>query len=303
MHELSSKDAQRGPAAAAEHARRPARPGAQTRGFTLFEVLIAMALSAILVAAVYTALSMHISRTQRAYADVEQTGVARGVLRKIGVDLRTALYQAAEAVPAQQGGGTQATNGGEQGTGGGSDPDQDPQLEQAFESATGELGLWGETDWVLFDVGVPMRRLMPNETSESDAGAFTAMRLVLYAIDEGTRDEPAALVRKEVSREQAELVAFDLRAISDAAELTEVLAQEVHQLTFRYYDGIEWSSSWDSSLMGGLPRAVEVTIGVQPLDDGQEDVPYRLVVALPTPSANRVQDDYQLLEAGLLGGP
>lgn len=248
-----------------------------------------MALSAILIAAVYTALSMHISRTQRAYADVEQTGVARGVLRKIGADVRTALFEAAEATQSGDGAGADLGDGG----GGAQDP-----LEEDFAvaSTAPALGLWGESDWILFDVGIPVRRLLSSDSAGTDTQSLPAMRMVLYAMDEGTQDEPGGLVRKEVSREQAELVGFDPGSVFDAAEVTELLAEEVRELRFRYYDGVEWLSSWDSALSGGLPTAVEVLVGVQPIDGGEENVPYRLVVALPAASANRASNDYQILE-------
>jgi prepilin-type N-terminal cleavage/methylation domain-containing protein len=253
-------------------------------GFTLFEVLIAMALSTILVAAVYTALRLHLSRTQRGYADVEQTGVARGVLRKIGADLRTAIYHTPESA-SQQPAGTD-----DEGSGGAAEQQQEAIVTSA------EIGLWGETDWVLFDVGLPMRRLLTAESAATDVESLTAMHLVLYALDEGSREQEPGLVRKEISREQAELVGFDMRSLFDVAESTELLAVEVKQLAFRYYDGLDWQTSWDSTLMGGLPRAVEILIGVAPINGEQEEVPYRLVIALPTSSANRVADDYQSLQ-------
>lgn len=42
---------------------------------------------------------------------------------------------------------------------------------------------------------------------------------------------------------------------------TSVLAREVVSLQFRYYDGYAWVTDWNSSEMGRLPRAIEVTMG------------------------------------------
>jgi hypothetical protein len=43
-----------------------------------------------------------------------------------------------------------------------------------------------------------------------------------------------------------------------------LLAHEVIGLEFEYFDGVDWVYDWDSSSMGGLPRAVKVILTVQP---------------------------------------
>jgi hypothetical protein len=43
-----------------------------------------------------------------------------------------------------------------------------------------------------------------------------------------------------------------------------LLASEVVGLAFQYFDGTEWLTDWDSSTQGGLPRAVEIVITLQP---------------------------------------
>jgi hypothetical protein len=39
-----------------------------------------------------------------------------------------------------------------------------------------------------------------------------------------------------------------------------VIAPEVASLEFRYFDGTQWLTQWDSTAMGGVPRAVEIAI-------------------------------------------
>ncbi len=46
--------------------------------------------------------------------------------------------------------------------------------------------------------------------------------------------------------------------------LGEVLAPEVTQLEFRYFDGTQWLEEWDSEEIGGIPLAVEIAIAVEP---------------------------------------
>ncbi len=42
---------------------------------------------------------------------------------------------------------------------------------------------------------------------------------------------------------------------------SELLAPEIVSLSFRYHDGVSWVDSWDSSVDGGLPTAIGITIG------------------------------------------
>jgi hypothetical protein len=85
-----------------------------------------------------------------------------------------------------------------------------------------------------------------------------------------------------------------LESLADAAQ---VIAPEVIELTFRYFDGSTWYDTWDSAALGALPRAVEVVIGLKtpqkprdPSDSRPVDSPtvgrsIRHVIAIPLSSA------------------
>jgi hypothetical protein len=78
---------------------------------------------------------------------------------------------------------------------------------------------------------------------------------------------------------------------SAMASQTEILAPEVIALRFLYYDGFQWRSDWDSQVFGGLPKAIDVEVGLRPVASGSRAarqtasavVPsmYRLVIAIP----------------------
>jgi hypothetical protein len=53
-------------------------------------------------------------------------------------------------------------------------------------------------------------------------------------------------------------LAMDVDALAQASQ---VLAEEVASLQFRYFDGVAWVESWDSTALDALPLAIEVTIG------------------------------------------
>jgi hypothetical protein len=66
---------------------------------------------------------------------------------------------------------------------------------------------------------------------------------------------------------------------SSLAANTRILASEVTALQFGYFDGLAWRTDWDSSVLGGLPRAVAVTVQVTGRR-GEASV-YNLTVFLP----------------------
>ncbi len=86
--------------------------------------------------------------------------------------------------------------------------------------------------------------------------------------------------------------------VQGLAQAAQVLAPEVRQIEFMYFDGTQWLTQWDSSQQQGLPVAVKITVYVlseTPLDTDRagraspvaatplspENV-YSLVVHLPT---------------------
>jgi hypothetical protein len=97
------------------------------------------------------------------------------------------------------------------------------------------------------------------------------------------------LFRRELDRAVA---SFNLNVSGTlAAEgYTRLIASEVIAVEFRYFDGSEFQSSWDSDEMGGFPRAVEIAIVVDPQRSVRESgevmqladaKAYRSVVYLP----------------------
>ena len=81
----------------------------------------------------------------------------------------------------------------------------------------------------------------------------------------------------------------------DTTSEAELLAPEVGSVQFRYFDGVEWLESWDSSTEERLPNAVEVTLEFRSIADSEDqsdvlagglaseldDKPFRFVIALP----------------------
>jgi hypothetical protein len=62
-----------------------------------------------------------------------------------------------------------------------------------------------------------------------------------------------------------------------------ILASEVVGLRFSYFDGTAWRSDWDSSVLAGLPRAIEILLELKSTDatGGETGEIYRHVVSPP----------------------
>jgi len=92
------------------------------RGFTLFEVVVALALSVLLLAGIYAGMDLYWRFSTTGQEEVERAQIARAVLRQIETDLRSVVYQSPEMLAAANGAvpapsGTSPATGG---TGGGS---------------------------------------------------------------------------------------------------------------------------------------------------------------------------------------
>jgi len=95
------------------------------------------------------------------------------------------------------------------------------------------------------------------------------------------------LVRREMDRAAASYAAQDgsLEAADNPGNL---LAPEVNYLEFRYWDGTAWYTEWDSEQMGGLPTAIEITIGIDPAAGRNvEEMDVKAVTDLDTTDMNQ----------------
>jgi hypothetical protein len=104
---------------------------------------------------------------------------------------------------------------------------------------------------------------------------------------------PGGLYRREVDRAVAAYVG-DFSLVNSPDPYTKLIAPEVAQMAFRYFDGEDWQSTWDSEESGGFPLAIEIQIVIDPARlspdnrtyafagfDGETMEFYRSVVHLP----------------------
>ncbi len=201
-------------------------------------------------------------------------------------------------------GGTSAA--GQTGTTQRLDGGEDTGTETADESTAGTpaavAGLYGTA----YDLQVDLARVpRPDEfTAAMIAGtsAPSDVRTVYYFLANAATGLSATgesgLMRSEMNRATA-LFASENGDYEIFLRNGQLLAPEVVVLEFRYFDGLEWFTEWNSQDMGGLPMAVEMGIMLfdpnvaaeeaflggslfDPASGMDQDLVYRTMIRLPS---------------------
>lgn len=289
------------------------------RGFTLTEVLVALTLSLVIMAAVYSALSLHWRFTSAGRVDQERMQLVRAIATRIERDLRSVMYvappvvasdataasgltgasgSAASETSGATGGstgsgtssGSSSASGSGSGSSGSSSSSASGGISISTEEAAGGPGLYGSASQLLIHANRPSGDLNYSAldetlTAESRMSDTLSIAWFLAGGDGALASlvSGPGLARMEGDRMSMELADTN-GDVSSMASRAKIVAPEVTSLEFRYFDGVEWTSEWDSSVMQGLPFAVEVTFTVSHAGYGKQapavETQQRLVVAL-----------------------
>ncbi len=266
--------------------------------FTLLEILVATAVSVLLMGALYMAISVQLRHAQIGRDLVEESLLARALLARIDTDIRLSLGAPAPASPGSSnpagsaaGGGSSSAAGGSgsgsSGTASGaagstqasgtsstaSGTSSTSNASTASSSSNGagtvQFNLWvqGDTNWIMLYISRVPRELNPIPGADTDAQpSLSDLRRVSYWLAGGSN--PTGLARQEVTMVTSDQAMADVPpSIPDEASM--VIADEVKSLTFSYWDGTAWQDSWDGTAPGadgntpvGPPVAIAVTLGI-----------------------------------------
>ncbi len=300
-------------------------------GFSLLEVILALALTGVIVAAIAMAIHLHLVMLTKQQEQIEQAHVARNTLELMSIDIRAAIQykpfavdtvdidEAAESNPAAVAGAAGAAGGETGETGGGVDPaaggmdptggtgEEQPSMSEDIQSSVIPMphpGFYGNSKEIMFSLSrLPrMDQYNPYIQAGNDNVSIPAdIKTTSFFVDmsgslggDPLQQNPiGGLYRRQLAHAAASYANTNGYTLSSNAT-TELIAPEVVDMAFRYFDGEEWSDAWDSDELGGFPKAVEITIIVDPRrKEGAVDLPeytgfdeefmqaYRKVVHLP----------------------
>jgi prepilin-type N-terminal cleavage/methylation domain-containing protein len=277
-------------------------------GYTLLEVLLAAAIGVLLLAALYAALDMQLNSAQNGRDVVERTTLARSLLNRMTGDITLSLgnidpsrYRsrnssssstATTSTPSGQGTTSNSTTGA---TGSTSSTTQQPTQQAAGLTGAVQFNLYvqGESDWLTLYVSRLPRELsaMPSESRDPQGQVLVSdLRRITYWLAGGA-DAPLGLARQEIKLATADEALGDGPPdVGDEAVL--VIAEEVKELKFSYFDGSAWQESWTGTSPGsdgvtpiGPPRAIAIEITIASSSRSGEGRPitqrFRHVVAIP----------------------
>lgn len=259
--------------------RRPLRPG-----FTLLEVLLASAIGVLLLGGLYVAFDLTLRQTDAGREVVEHSDLARGIVHKMSIDLSggLGLLQPKSGGGTQQQSGTTSSGGSttsssstttSTGTTGSTDSSgtTDTGSTSGTTTATADVPFQGGVFGTDKQLTLFVSRVPPALTTlESAAGTGVIdsrpdLRRVTYYLGSG-----GGLCRQE----KPWVTADGVRNSTDpdlTDEPSDLISDEVLDVTFEYFDGSAWATQWtgsdtaaDGVTLLGPPRAIRVTLVIQP---------------------------------------
>lgn len=289
-------------------------------GYTLLEVVLAMAIASALLIALYIAVDVQLRHMQAGRDLVEQSNLARGILsRYFEVDISQNLGPLDPSKLQSSGGQSGAPGGGAGGQAGaagaaGAQGQGQGQAQGQGGQAGGsgqQGGQSGQSNTVIFNLGVQgdSSRLVlyvtrvPRELYGSDAPPVVSdLRRITYWLA-GGEGAPLGLARQEVKVATSD-DALNSMPPDIPDEASYVVAEEVRSLSFSYFDGSAWQDSWDGTAAGsdgqtpqGPPVLIAIVIGVAVPGKGKGGEPvikqYRHVVAVQAANGAAAQQQQQ----------
>ena len=252
------------------------------QAFTLFEVILAVALSTVLIFSLYAALDINYKLGAAGKEDTKRQQIARSVMNMIAKDVRCVTFTVdeEEAAAATSGDVIGEADTGDTTDGDTTDGDTTAEVEEETEIVLGDpedsyfsesVGVFGNATTLVMHISKPLKKknitVIDEETTLTSSGDLLSVSYYLAGSGEGALQQVVAaksesargLVRMEGDRASIAYAdeSGDLELLS---EQTKMLAPEIAEIEFRYFDGIDWVDAWDSSEYGYLPAAIEIVI-------------------------------------------
>jgi len=263
--------------------------------YTLLELLLALALTIVVISTIATAIQVNLFSLARAQASIERKQIARSVLAMIGNDIRAAVQfraadytgleevllsqqmiagiQAITSIPTTTSADSSETSVNVADSSStltdGSTSDEEPEEKDDW-----SVGLVGDSSYIWLDISRLPRidQYHPLIQTEQDAVATGSdiKQVVYYVAAINNRTNSNSLLTEQIGGDRQGLYRDEIdRAVAfyqggftpgTPKDYSQLVAAEVVRIKFRYFDGTDWLGQWDSKETEGFPSAVEVNI-------------------------------------------
>ncbi len=256
-------------------------------GFTLLEVVLAIGLSGAVLGLLAMALNQYLFRVDASRTQVESAQLARTLLNQLAGDIQASRYfsesTASEDESEDDGEASDKTSA-------------DPSLTQGIYGTETELRIDRSAVWqwesLARQIDQTNRKVETETLSEPDQSAMP--QTVRYLLGEGKELLAGKLAATGVGerslaagyaglyREQLSTAAWlalnaepEIPLETGETENAELIAPEVVEIAFAYFDGQELRTEWDSSVEEGLPKGIEIrlTLLVEPFEQAVTRTP------------------------------
>jgi len=266
---------------------------ARRSGYTLLELLLSLALSVLVIGMIGTAIQLYLISLTQLQSKIERKQIARGLVQMISNDLRAGVqYKAADYADLENLVQTQALalNDGIaelrelEALGTGAElpaPDaieEDPEFEQIIDEETAAFrpALFGNERSIALDVSRLPRMdqynsiIAGDNTEEQTPSDVKTLGYFFSNANPSNNDgvqfssiASGGLYRRQIDRAVASH-AGDSGLVTSPDDNSNLIASEVAEVRFRYFNGDNWQSEWDSEENGGFPTAIEVILVIDP---------------------------------------
>ncbi len=268
------------------------------RAFTLLELILALALMAIITGLMVQAVAIHVRALDARRNYAEESQLAHAILSRIAHDLQnipTLHPMDVSSIEAMMADTDPSSALGESAGESGALAEEMPDVEELLdesetnpntqgisesETIPDEPGLYGNQFELQVDVARVPRIDEYQVVAPSSPGALrdipSEIKTVAYFVRSqglggiapgfnganATTTPNSGLIRRSLSRAVTQW-ASQSASVSALQEFETVWAPEVLAIEFHYFDGTDWVYEWDSSEQS-LPRAVEIILTMRP---------------------------------------
>ena len=259
-------------------------------GYTLLEMSLALAIALIILGAVYEFLNRQIALGEIGRNMTEEAALARALLDQMATDISGNLGgndPLQVSSDATQSGSSSATTTSSAATSSTTTASAStPSTTTQPTTTPFNIGVSGTDTCLILSSSLVPRELVAYDKLQIDSSQLSPVsdirRISYWFINDSAN---GGLAKQEVVSATGSDLATTPPDVDNPTSL--IIASEVKNVLFEYFDGTDWQSAWDGTTMSGdgmtpigPPAAIRITLTLRSRD-GLHTTDYQHVVALP----------------------